>query len=66
MSNNFTSVSKNFLSCGACIYWCGEKEINYDLIFYDIYSKGKCINTKSPAYAKILSAYESCFEKKDY
>lgn len=52
------------MSCGSCIYWSGEKEINGDLIFYDINSKGKCINRKSPAFSKTLSAYESCFEKK--
>ena len=66
MASNFTTVTKNFMSCGSCIYWSGEKEINGDLIFYDINSKGKCINRKSPAFSKTLSAYESCFEKKDY
>ena len=63
---SYTSVSKDFPRCGACIYWSGEKEVHGNIVQYDIYSLGRCNNFDSPAYGKTLTADNYCFSKKDY
>lgn len=64
--NNCTTVSKDFLRCGACIYWSGEKEVYGNIIQYDVYSVGRCNNVESPAHGKTMVADNYCLSKKDY
>ena len=64
--NNCIIVPTNFSRCGACIYWTGEKEVNNNLVQYDMHSIGGCNNPSSAEFGRILPGHNSCPSKTDY
>ena len=64
--SNCVIVPIYFPSCGACIYWLGEKEVENHLVQYDMHSTGGCENPSSVEFGKILNGYHSCLTKKNY
>ncbi len=61
-----TAVPKDFPRCGACVYWGGDNDVRGDLVFYDMFTSGRCRNSNSPAYGNDVPADHHCFQKEDF
>lgn len=63
--NGKVVAPRNFPRCGACTYWGGFKEVNYDIVAYDMYEEAKCGNFQSPCNGQYVKGDHSCHQKRD-